>query len=167
MGTQRHRLEIRESYFVQVSDWQTSLKVPLLLWMARSGTIICDGVHHRDERWLSLFCGLWKALDFVPSGRTLEETAALFDGVKVPRNPLERKNTMTFARIPQYPRPPGLDQDTPDNYFELFESNSVRSSALVSPSHIELQEPSRVSSVFGSPLDLETQSEESAITFFK
>ncbi|KAG2756560.1 hypothetical protein P692DRAFT_201836183 [Suillus brevipes Sb2] len=125
-------------------------------------------------KYYLFYCG-WLVLELLfvmvfiieTKGRTLEETAALFDGVKVPRNPLERKNTMTFARIPQYPRPPGLDQDTPDNYFELFESNSVRSSALVSPSHIELQEPSRVSSVFGSPLDLETQSEESAITFFK
>lgn len=116
------------------------------------------------------FIVLWlvEGSGFVSSGRTLEETAALFDGVKLSRNSPERKNSMILARIPQYPRPPSLDQDFPDNYFELCESSSIRSSALVSPSHIELQEPSRVqSSVFGSPLDLETQSEESAITFLK
>jgi hypothetical protein len=113
---------------------------------------------------------LWlvKSSGFFSSGRTLEETAALFDGVKLSRNSTERKNSMTFARIPQYHRPPRLEKDIPDSYLELFERNSVRSSALGSPSHIELQEPSRVqSSVFGTPLDLETQSEESAITFVK
>lgn len=126
-------------------------------------------------KYYLVYCG-WLVLELLfvivfiieTKGRTLEETAALFDGVKLSRNSLERKNSMTLARIPQYPRPPGLDQDFPDNYFELCESNSIRSSALVSPSHIGLQEPSRVqSSVFGSPLDLETQSEESAITFLK
>lgn len=103
-------------------------------------------------------------------GRTLEETAALFDGVKPPRNTAEQRDSMTFARIPEYgPRPPRPEKDVPDNYFELHESSSIRSSALGSHSYIELQERSRVqqSSVFGSPSHLETQSEESAVTFVK
>jgi hypothetical protein len=67
MGTRRHWLEIRESYLVvQVSGWQISRKVPCLLWMARSGTSICDDVYCWDERWLSLFLWLveWTALNF-------------------------------------------------------------------------------------------------------
>ncbi|KAG1871956.1 hypothetical protein C8R48DRAFT_746488 [Suillus tomentosus] len=121
-------------------------------------------------KYYLVYCG-WLCLELVfvmlfiieTKGRTLEETAALFDGVR-PRNTTERKESATFSRTPQYgPRTPRLEKENTDNYFELHDSSSARSSAFGSPSHIELQEYSRVqSSVFRS--HLETQSEESAIT---
>lgn len=128
-------------------------------------------------KYYLVYCG-WLVLELVfvmvfiieTRGRTLEETAALFDGVKIPRKTTERRDSTTFARIPQYgPRSPRLEKDMPDNYFELHESSSIRSSALGSHSHIELQERSGVqrTSVFGSPSHLETHSEESAVTFVK
>ncbi|KAG1886978.1 hypothetical protein F4604DRAFT_1225062 [Suillus subluteus] len=127
-------------------------------------------------KYYLVYCG-WLVLELVfvmvfvieTKGRTLEETAALFDGVKPPRNTTERRDSTTFTRIPQYgPRPPRLEKDIPDNYFE-HESSSIRSSALRSHSYIELQERSRVQQGggFGSPSHLETQSEESVVTFVK
>lgn len=114
-------------------------------------------------KYYLVYCG-WLVLELVfvmvfiieTRGRTLEETAALFDGVKPPQNPTgrTRRDSMAFARISQFSRPSRLE-DNPDNYFELHESSSVRSSVIGLPSHIELQEPSRVqSSIFGSPSDL-------------
>jgi hypothetical protein len=122
-------------------------------------------------KYYLVYCG-WLVLELAfvmmfiveTKGRTLEETAALFDGVKLPRNTTKRSDSITFGRIPQYGlRPPRLEIDIPGDYFELHESSSIRSSVLGSHSHVELQERSKVqqSGVFGSPSYLEPQSEES------
>ncbi|KAG2067618.1 general substrate transporter [Suillus decipiens] len=124
-------------------------------------------------KYYLFFCGwLVVELAFVTmfivetKGRTLEDTAALFDGVKPPRNTTEWRDNLDFARMPR-PRSPGLDKDARDN-FELHESSGDRCSVSGSHSHIEQQEHSKVqSSVFGSPSHLETRSEESAITAIK
>ncbi|KAG1750805.1 hypothetical protein EDB19DRAFT_1629015 [Suillus lakei] len=122
-------------------------------------------------KYYLVYCG-WLVLELLivmvfiieTKGRTLEETAALFDGVKLPQNNPDRRDSVTFATIPQYPRLPRLEKDVPDNYFELLEHSSVRSSVLGSHSHLKFQERS---SILGSPSHLETQSEESAIAFVK
>ncbi|KAG2146187.1 uncharacterized protein EDB93DRAFT_1086637 [Suillus bovinus] len=124
-------------------------------------------------KYYLVYCG-WLCLELLfvmvfiieTRGRTLEETGALFDGMRPPQNTPERTS---FARVSQYgPRLPRLEKDATDNYFEIHETSSTRSSAFGSPSHIELQEYSRVqSSVFRPPSHLERQSEESAITIVK
>ncbi|KAG2351890.1 hypothetical protein BDR07DRAFT_1440973 [Suillus spraguei] len=81
-------------------------------------------------KYYLVFCG-WLVVELVivmlfiveTKDRTLEETAALFDGVKPPGN-TEWKDSLTFARTPQ-PRSPRVDKDFRDNYFELHESSGV------------------------------------------
>ncbi|KAG2367842.1 general substrate transporter [Suillus spraguei] len=84
-------------------------------------------------KYYLVFCG-WLVVELVivmlfiveTKDRTLEETAALFDGVKPPGN-TEWKDSLTFARTPQ-PRSPRVDKDFRDNYFELHESSGDRRS---------------------------------------
>ncbi|KAH7884734.1 hypothetical protein F5I97DRAFT_1812799 [Phlebopus sp. FC_14] len=89
--------------------------------------------------------------------RTLEETAALFDGEHLPQDIKQRGGeaaAMAMAQIPSSPslhphvaRSPPLQKDLQDDYFDLSESSGVRSSSPDPSSHIE------------------SQSEESAVAF--
>ncbi|KAG0706797.1 general substrate transporter [Suillus ampliporus] len=96
-------------------------------------------------KYYLVYCG-WLAVELLfvmvfiieTRGRTLEETAALFDGVKFPRHVADREGeaAATLPRISPYPRAPQLERDVPDNYLELKERGGV---VLGSLSHIELQ----------------------------
>ncbi|KIJ62813.1 hypothetical protein HYDPIDRAFT_93346 [Hydnomerulius pinastri MD-312] len=109
-------------------------------------------------KYYLVYCG-WLALELLfvmvyiieTRGRTLEETAALFDGEKAPQDIMERGGeaaTMTMGRQPSYPFPrPRPEKDVPDEYLELQEGSGVRNSSSRSRSH------------------LESQSEESAVAF--
>ncbi|KAH7921039.1 general substrate transporter [Leucogyrophana mollusca] len=111
-------------------------------------------------KYYLVYCG-WLALELLfvmvyiieTRGRTLEETAALFDGDKAPQDLVERGGeaaTMTMGRSPSIPKPQQLqhpDKDFPDEYMELQEGSGVRSIISRSRSHTE------------------SQSEESAVAF--
>lgn len=91
----------------------------------------------------------------VITGCTLEETGALFDGHKIPRTIEERGHESPIAltsRSPlprrAYPEKDALEDYLPGDYLELQERGSVRSRTP-------------------RPRSLESQSEESAITFSK
>jgi hypothetical protein len=52
-------------------------------WLAWIRAILCVEVHHRDQRYIPLLFTCRAPADGLASGRTLEETAALFDGEPV------------------------------------------------------------------------------------
>ncbi|KAG2147560.1 general substrate transporter [Suillus clintonianus] len=108
-------------------------------------------------KYYLFYCG-WLVLELIfvmvfiieTRGRTLEETAALFDGIKFSQNTTERRDSVTMARTSQYLRSPRLEKGVADN------------------NYLELQERSRVLSYdLESPTRIDSQSEESAITFVK
>ncbi|KAG1747246.1 uncharacterized protein EDB91DRAFT_1235971 [Suillus paluster] len=121
-----------------------------------TNALTCSSIRGRSTPWYLVYCG-WLALELLfvmvfiveTRGRTLEETAALFDGVKLPRHVTERRGeaAVDLSSISPYLRSPRLEKDGPDNYLELQGRSGVRSSVL------------------GSHSRLESQSEESAIAF--
>ncbi|KAH7915610.1 hypothetical protein BJ138DRAFT_1132510 [Hygrophoropsis aurantiaca] len=103
-------------------------------------------------KYYLVYCG-WLAVELLfvmvyiieTRGRTLEETAALFDGDKAPQDLVERGGeaaTMTMARSPSQPMPQHIqrpEKDLPDEYMELQEGSGVRSISSRSQSHLESQ----------------------------
>ncbi|KIJ14336.1 L-arabinose isomerase [Paxillus involutus ATCC 200175] len=109
-------------------------------------------------KYYLVYCG-WLAVELVfvwffiveTKGRTLEETAALFDGEKMPQQitELSEETTTRSIGLPQLdpiPGPPPDDIEFLDNYFELKEADGVAGTS-------------------GTASHLESQSEESAVAF--
>ena len=68
-----------------VTDWHF-VSVSFLLWLAIHGASLCLEVHCWDERWGKYFVICIERTSRSWPGRTLEETAALFDGEQPQRD---------------------------------------------------------------------------------
>lgn len=118
---------------------QVSSPVSRLSWVAHHRTCLHRRICHRDERQLLFLCSTEIVTEFNSrdTGRTLEETAALFDGEQQPQVLMQTGGEAATLSMNVVARGPGIrieqEKSTVTDVVELRTSGSMSSR---SPRHI-------------------------------